>query len=125
MGIREKLQERAQPFLEPGEQVQAAFPAQTGPTPWLAGAVGVLIYAFIAKYRVVVVTDRAVLLLKAGPFTPTKPKALVTRLPRSGPVGPPNGKLYAKLTLDGETHWVHRRFWKDIETADASYSASR
>ena len=55
MALRDKLRERAQPFLEPGEQIQVVFLGQTGPTPWLAGAFGAIIYMFIAKYRVIVV----------------------------------------------------------------------
>ena len=37
MALRDKLVERVQPFLEPGEQVQAVFLAQTGPNPFLGG----------------------------------------------------------------------------------------
>ena len=119
MALRDKLRERAQPFLEPGETIQTVFMAQTGPTPWLAGAVGALIYVFIAKYRVVVVTERAVVLLKAGAFRPSKPKEVVSRLPRTTPIGPFDGKIWGKVTIDGERHWVHRRFKDDVERAAA------
>ena len=67
-----------------------------------------------------VITDRAVVLLKASAFSPTNPKELVARLPKSGPVGPPVGKVFGKLMLNDERHWVHRRFFKDIEAANAA-----
>jgi hypothetical protein len=115
MALRDKLRERAQPFLEPGEQIQAVFLGQTGPTPWLAGAFGAIIYMFIAKYRVIVVTDRGILLLKAGAWTPSKPKELVKRAPRQG-LGPFDAKVWGKVMIDGERHWVHRRFKEDVDS---------
>jgi hypothetical protein len=123
MALRDKLRERAQPFLEPGEQVQAVFLAQTGPTPWLAGAFGAIIYMFIAKYRVVVVTDRGIVLLKAGAWSPAKPKELVKRLPRQG-LGPFSAKVFQKVMLDGERHWVHRRFKDDVDSTGTAAAVS-
>jgi hypothetical protein len=119
MALRDKLRERVQPFLEPGEEVQAVFPAQTGPTPWLAGAFGALIYVFFAKYRIVVVTDRSIVLLRSGAFTGASPKELVARLPRDQQLGPVKG-MWGKIQLDGTRHWVHKRFHGDIAQADAA-----
>jgi hypothetical protein len=34
VSLRSKLAERARPFLEPGEQIQAIFRAQSGPSPY-------------------------------------------------------------------------------------------
>lgn len=123
MALRDKLRERVQPHLEPGEQIQAVFMAQTGPTPWLAGAIGAVIYMFIAKYKVVAVTDRAIVMLKAGAFSPSKPKEVLARLPRTR-IGKPEAKVWGKIELGGERHWVHRRFFGDIEAADASGPAT-
>ena len=123
MALRDKLRERAQPYLEPGEQIQAVFLAQTGPTPWLAGAFGAIIYMFIAKYRVVVVTDRSILLLKAGAWTPSKPTELVKRVPRTG-LGPFAGRVWGKVMIDGERHWVHRRFKEDVDATGAAASVA-
>jgi len=124
MALREKLRERVQPYLEPGETIQSVFPAQTGPTPWLAGAFGALIYMFIAKYRIVVATDRALILLKAGAFAPMKPTELLQRLPRNIRLGPYEGKIWGKVQIGGERHFVHRRFRGDVEAADASLSGA-
>jgi hypothetical protein len=120
MALRDKLRNRSAPFLEPDEQIQSVFLAQTGPTPWLAGAVGILIYAFIAKYRIIVATDHSIVVLKAGAMTPAKPKAVVERLPRNTQLGPFNASVWGKVTLGTERHWVHRRFKKDVEAADAA-----
>ncbi len=120
MALRDKLRERAQPYLDPGEQIQSVFLAQTGPTPWLAGAIGALVYAFFAKYRIVVVTDSAIVLLKAGALVPTKPKELIQRLPRASRLGPHEGKVWGKVQIGGERHWVHRRFRGDVQAADAA-----
>lgn len=117
MALRDKLVERAQPHLEPGEQVQAVFLAQTGPSPWFA-ALSWLIVLFGAKYYVVVVTDRAILALRAGAFVPSKPKSLETRLPRATRIGPLSG-LWGKSTLLGPKTHIHKRFHKDVDAADA------
>ena len=117
MALREKLIERTKPFLEADEQVKAVFLAQTGPTPWLGG-LGALIYAFIAKFRIVVVTDRSIVLLKAGALGGTKPKELVKRVPRT-PLEPFSAKVWGKVMIDGERHWVHRRFKKDVDAVSS------
>jgi hypothetical protein len=47
MALRDKLHERVQPHLQPGEQVEEVFPAQGGVSPWLNngmfGALGALL----------------------------------------------------------------------------------
>ncbi len=116
--LREKLAERAKPYLEPGEQVQHVFLAQSGPNPNLA-ALSWLVYLF-SKYRIVVVTDRSILVLAAkGMFRQSFPKSLIERLPRTTRLGPPSGALWSKVNLPGEkTTWIHRRFYRDVEAAD-------
>lgn len=123
MALREKLRERSQSYLEPGETIQAVFLAQTGPTPWLAGAFGALIYMFIAKYRIIVVTDRQILVLTSGAFSPSKPKEVSQRLPRNTKLGPFTAKVWGKVEIGGERHWVHRRFRADVEAADTALPA--
>jgi hypothetical protein len=116
MALRDKLRERSQPFLEPGEEIRHVFLAQAGPSPWLFALS--LLFAFWMKYRIVVVTDRGVLLLSASPWVPTKPKELVARLPRSTTFGELSG-VWAKIQLQGEKYYVHKRFHKDVQAADA------
>jgi len=118
MALREKLAERATPFLEPEEQVRQAFLAQTGPSPYFVFLSWIIIVLF-ADYRVVVVTDRAILVLSSGKFFPAKPKKLVARLSRGTPLGPVSGAMWARLQLGTDRMWVHRRFHKDVRAADA------
>ena len=57
MALRDKLAARVQPLLEPGEQVQAVFVTQTGPSPYWV-LLTTLIF-FTVKRRIIVATDRA------------------------------------------------------------------
>ena len=119
MALRDKLKERAQPLLEPGEQVQQVFPAQSGMNPnlifvsWL--------FLLFNKYYTVVATDRAVVVLSASAMRPTFPKAVVMRLPRQTSIGPTSGALWSAVNLPGmpKPVYVHRRFYKDVAAADA------
>jgi hypothetical protein len=120
MALREKLVERAAPYLEPGEQVQAVFVGQSGPSPYWS-----LLTAWIvilqAGYRTFVVTDRAIVVLRNGRLSGTKAKALHLRGPRNVVLGPATG-LWGQIQLDTR-YWVHKRFHKDIAAADAALQA--
>jgi hypothetical protein len=113
MALRDKLAERVRPMLEPGEQVQEVFITQTGPSPYIF---------FAVKRRIIVVTDRAIVVVRAGTFTGTSAKEVIGRLPRVTRLGPVSG-LWAKITLNGETNWVHKRFHGDITRADSAVGA--
>lgn len=117
MALREKLHERAQPYLEPGEQIQAVAMGQTGPSPWFALLTYLVVLFGGAKFYIFVFTDRSIIVLRAGMWTPAKPKELVGRLPREVWVGDVSG-LWAKTNLAGETTHVHKRFHKDLKAAD-------
>jgi hypothetical protein len=119
MALREKLRERVQPYLEPGEQVQAVFTCQTGPSPWFS-ALSVLIVLFGAKYYVVAATDRRYLVLNASAWVPTKPKGVDRQLPRNTQVGPLSGLWGGGSTFLGKKTHIHKRFHKDVEVADAA-----
>ena len=64
MALRDKLRDRTQPLLEPGEQIQEVLLAQTGPSPYLA-IITYLVF-FAVKRRIIVATDRAVVIMRAG-----------------------------------------------------------
>ncbi len=117
MALRDKLAERVQPLLEPGEQVQEVAVSQTGPSPYLA-IVTYLIF-FAVKRRIIVATDRAIVVVKAGTFTGTSAKEVLARLPRDTRVGPLSG-LWAKAEINGEKQWIHKRFHGDIARADSA-----
>lgn len=115
MALRDKLRERAQPFLEPGEQIQAIVPCQTGPSPYYS-FLTYLIFFWI-KWWHIVATDRALVVLRVG--MTGKPKEVAQRLPRTTAFGPLSG-LWGKTQLFGTTAYIHKRFHKDAAQADAT-----
>lgn len=120
MALRDKLVRRSVPYLEPGEQVQAVFLAQSGPSPyWMF--LTLLILLFAVRYAVVVVTDRGIVVLRAGLFSPSFPKRVVARLPRATWLGEPHG-LWGKIQLD-RRYYVHKRFHKDVVAANQMLTA--
>ncbi len=116
MALRDKLRDRVQPFLEPGEQIQVVYTGQTGPNPlWVL--VTYLVLFFGSKYRIVAVTDRHIRVFSASIWMPAKPKEQLAVLPRATRVGPGSG-LWEKTVLGSEEVWVHKRFHKDLDQAD-------
>lgn len=122
MAIRDKLRERVQPYVEPGEQVQQVFIAQTGPSPWLMGLLGGLLIMLLMKPRIIVVTDRRIIVLRGGRFAVTQPKEQLAVLARQTTIGPVKG-LWTRTNLGAERMWVHRRFKQDVEAADAAIAS--
>jgi hypothetical protein len=121
MALRDKLAERATPFLEPGEQIQSVFLAQSGASPyWVFLTYWIVILT--AGYATIVVTDRAVVVLRNGRLTGSKAKSLLARLPRQ-PMDSPSG-LWGQVHLGGTRYWVHKRFHKDVEAANAAIAGS-
>jgi hypothetical protein len=69
--------------LEPGEQVRAGTLTQAGPTPWLTGAIGIVLMLVLGmRYYFVAVTDRRVIFFGASLMT-VKP----TKLGWADPIG--------------------------------------
>ena len=120
MALRDKLKDRVQPMLEPGEQIQHVFMAQAASPYWVLISYWILI--FKNGYRIVAVTDRNVVTFKAGGFMPSSPKSIVSRAPRM-PIGPLTGKLWGTATVGGEKLWINRRFHSDVAAANASMGA--
>ena len=121
MAIRDKLRRNAEPHLEAGEQIQSIFTAQTGPNPYLS----ILTYLvfFWIKYYAIAATDRRILVFRASALRPSKIKSLVETFPRETRLGDMKG-LWDKFTLGGQRYWVHKRFHKDVEAADAALPAA-
>jgi hypothetical protein len=121
MAIRDSMQASATPYLQSGETVQAVFGAQTT-SQWLAPLTGFVIFLLMNRYRIVVVTEQRILVLDAGKVTTAKARGVVTELPRSTKLGPGTG-IWHIVPTNQETLRVHRRFFKDIEKADAQLAA--
>ena len=125
MKIREKLRARVEPMLAPAERLEHVFPVQTGGPPWLLGigagfgVLGVVLISTVFQPRIVAVTNTAIVIFKADKLTGTRPKAVIQRLLRDTPLPPLRGSIWGKTELDGATMYVHRRFFKDYEAAQA------
>jgi hypothetical protein len=120
VALQDKLKERVRPLLEPVEEVQEAFPARTGPNPnwllltWLTN--------FFAKYWIVAATNRGTIVFATPSlFKSTTPSEIEARFPAETVLGPTSGGLFARLNVSiaDQPLWVHRRFFKDVDRADA------
>ena len=114
--LREKIAANAQPYLQPGEQVQGTFAAQQTSQWWIL--VGVIVFLVMNRYRPVVATDRRILVFDGGMWSQTKCGSLVAELPRTVKLGPAGG-LWHKVPMGPETLYIHKRFHKDVAAIDA------
>jgi hypothetical protein len=121
MAIRDKMRANAAHVLQPGETVQQVFAAQTA-SPYLA-LISYWIVIFTNSYRVVIVTDKRILVCKAGRVSTAAVKEVVGEFPRSTRIGPATGIWYKCETL-GDRLYIHKRFHKDVAAADAGVIAS-
>jgi hypothetical protein len=115
--LRDKIRSNAAQYLQPGETIQSVFAGQTVSPYW-----SLLSYWIILLrdcYRVVVVTDRRILVCKTGRFSVTPVKSVLSELPRTTRIGPAHGFWYRCDTL-GEHLYVHKRFHKDVAAADGA-----
>jgi|HubBroStandDraft_3_1064219.scaffolds.fasta_scaffold79837_1 hypothetical protein len=118
MALRDSMRESAAQFLQPGEPVQAVIGAQTA-SQWLAALTGVLVFLGLNEYRIIAVTPSRIVVLDAGRVSFKKARGVVVELPRATRLGPASG-VWHKVPAGSETLRVHRRFFKDLETADAA-----
>jgi hypothetical protein len=119
MAIRDKLKTNASHLLDPGEPIQVVFPAKT----MIPIGIASLYAIFGSIQRVVVVTDRRILVCKAGHFRPTQVKEIIFVLPRHMVIGPAHGLNYRTDSL-GDDLYINRRFFKDVAAADAAIGSS-
>ena len=115
MAIRDKLRSKAAGYIDPDESIQAIFPVQTVSQYFAL----ISFWIIIAKnaYRVIVVTDKRILVIQAGRFRLTTLKAQLREVPRHTKIGPASGLWYRFDSL-GERLYVNRRFHKDVAAAD-------
>ena len=122
MAIQDRIAAAAAPYLEPGETVQTALVAQTAGSGWIL--LGFVPFLLLNRYRNVVATDRRLLVLDSGRLFSTKPRSVARALPRSTRIGPTTGMLWFVTGNLGETLHIHKRFWGDVQKADAATSAT-
>ena len=118
MALRDSMRDSAAQYLRPGEPLQAVIGAQTA-SPLLAGLTGVFVFMGLNRYRILAVTPARILVLDAGKASLKRARGVVLELPRSTRLGPATG-VWHQIPAGNETLRVHRRFFKDIETADAA-----
>jgi hypothetical protein len=122
MALRDSMAESAAQYLRPGEQIQAVIGAQTA-SQWVAALTGIFVFLGLNHYRILAVTPARILVLDAGKTSMKKARGVVMELPRSTRLGPGTG-LWHQIPAGNETLRVHRRFFKDIETADSIASSA-
>ena len=122
MALRDDMRDSATQYLRPGEQIQAVIGAQTA-SQWLAALTGIFVFLGLNHYRILAVTPSRILVLDAGKASMKKARGVVMELPRSTQLGPGTG-LWHQIPAGNEKLRVHRRFFKDIETADSIASAA-
>jgi hypothetical protein len=118
MALRDSMRESAAQYLRPGEPIQAVIGAQTA-SQWLAALTGFLVFLGLNHYRILVVTPARILVLDAGKTSMKKARGVVTELPRSTRLGPGTG-MWHRVQAGQENLRIHRRFFKDLETADTT-----
>jgi hypothetical protein len=118
VALRDKMAESASPFLKPGEQIQAVIGAQTA-SQYVAAFAGIFFFLGLNRFRILVATPQRILVLDAGKLSFKKGRSVLTELPRSTRLGPGSG-IWHVINVNGEKLRVHRRFFKDLETADAA-----
>ncbi|MEP7019810.1 MAG: hypothetical protein ABI808_04095 [Pseudonocardiales bacterium] len=112
------MRDSATPYLQPGEKIQAVIGAQTA-SGFVAALGGIFVFLGLNRYRILVATPRRILILDAGKTSQKKARGVVAELPRSTRLGPTSG-VWHVIPANGEKLRVHRRFFKDIEAADAA-----
>jgi|SRR5579862_9508281 len=120
MALRDKIRANAAPFLEAGEEIQAVIPAQTMSAYWVLLSYWIILAS--NGLRVIVVTDRRILLCQSGRVRMTLVREVLAELPRQTVIGPAHGLWYRTDAL-GQRLYINRRFHKDLAAADAAIGA--
>jgi hypothetical protein len=126
MEVRSAIVKNAAPYLESGEVIQAVIPASPV-NPWfiLASPIGLflpLLYFWWKTLRVslrtIVITDRRIMLLRAGRITTKPVRGVVSNLPRDTQIGPARGIQFYRISTLGDSLYIHRRYFGDVNIAD-------
>lgn len=118
MSMRDKMIRNAQPFLEPGEQVQAIFEGRVHQHKIKSA---LMPSAFRHEFVTVAVTGKRILVLDSGRAGSGRAKSVITELPRATPLGPPKGSVHQIRTPELRIN-VMKKWHKEIKAADAAIS---
>lgn len=81
----------------------------------LGGIVAAIVATALVSRRVLLLTDRGVVVLEYGRFGGVKPTRVLARLPLGTGIGSLSG-LWARIELGGERLWVHKK-WQGAAAA--------
>jgi hypothetical protein len=133
----ERIVEKARPLLEPDEAVAHVVRAMEGPPKWVALVAGVmiglvvgtlllvptlgifvmwLVFTGLYKRRVLLATDRNLVVLGGGRFRFT-PRTLLHRLDIETKIGPTKG-LWMRVVVAGRGMYVVPRTVPELQAAD-------
>lgn len=117
------LLENVKPWLEADEKLAYAFTGQTGISPtwhWLS------FWLIVAnKPRIVVITDRRIVVLRAGQLRTSrgKPREMLFSL-APGPLQH-GTRAWSKARVGSENIWMSRRLYQLMDQANAAFTAAR
>lgn len=111
MGMADKIVQRAQAHVEPGEIVQGGFAGQRT----IQNRIGE------GGYRVVVATDRRFLVFQSGTFSQTVFKHLIEESPRQQRLGEPSGLFY-DLVIGTQALKVNFRYFNQLRAIDRAHA---
>lgn len=128
VALQTQLIERSQRFLQPGEEVQTAIPAWNPRKImllllYLALPVIGWVVLFSARNRIILVSDRRIMVLTCSPWSVKRPRSVLREYPRSTRIGPVSGRSTLQTESLGETLRFWRQLSDDVTTAD-SWAAS-
>ncbi len=137
-------------FLGDGDHVHALVPAQGGLHPFTLLVIGVGALAGIvltvdlpwvqvslisttvfataavltmSRYRLLALTDADVVVMRTRALRPAKPVELLSRMERVEPFDI-RGSAWGQIFVSSEKLWVHRRYYKHLDDADARLVAA-
>jgi hypothetical protein len=138
INTREVVVAKSRPFLQPGEVVAHVVKALEGPPRWVAMLLGLvigigisilillpllgvpifaLVYTGSYKRRILLATDRSLVVLAGGRFRFT-PRSVLSRLDLETRIGPLQG-LFLRTEVDGRRLYVVARSSPEVHAADA------
>ncbi|MFJ3665180.1 hypothetical protein ACIPSE_01870 [Streptomyces sp. NPDC090106] len=79
----------------------------------LGGMIGFVVCQSRVTRRVLLTTDRAIVVLEYDSFGGVHPSRVLSRLPLDTPVGPLSG-IWARTELAGERLWIHKKWQRGV-----------